>query len=82
MMRGGGMFSGLLDFKMRCSVMEHCIRFPLVGYALREPLVDFSTEHSFYTKERRLWLKNSQKLYRIESATLTLRTAIAGGSLE
>jgi hypothetical protein len=82
MMRRGGMFSGLLEFKMSCSVMEHYIRSPLVGYALRELLAYFSTEHSFYPKERRLWLKNSQKLYHIESATFTLRTAIAGGSLE
>jgi hypothetical protein len=46
------------------------MRAPLVGYALRRRTVDCSVNYTLDPKERHRWLKNSQKLYWVESATL------------
>ena len=55
------MQSGMLALEMRV---------PLVGYALRRWSVDCSTKRTLDPKEHRLWLKNSQTLYGLESAAL------------
>lgn len=58
------------DFKMTNGVLALDMRAPLVGYALRRWGVDCSTKHTLDPKEHHLWLKNSQTLYGVESASL------------
>ncbi len=56
-----GMTGGLLQLEMRA---------PLVGYALRRWAVDCSPDHRLDPKAHHLWLRNSQTLYGVESASL------------
>lgn len=57
-------------FRINNRVLALDMRAPLVGYALRQWSVDCSTKHILDPKEHHLWLKNSQTLYGVESATL------------
>ena len=61
------------DFRMNNGVLALDRRSPLVEYALRRWSVDCSSEHSPDPKEHRLWLKNLQTLYGVESAALAAR---------
>lgn len=61
------------DFRMNNGVLALDRRAPLVGYVLRRWSLDCSSEHSPDPKEHRLWLKNLQTLYGVESATLAPR---------
>ena len=56
----------------------------LIGYALRLWSVNCLTKHGLSPKEHRLWLKKSQILYGVESASLALgytRNLQIGGEL-
>ena len=59
-----------VDYGMTDGLLQLDMRAPLVGYALRRWAVDCSPDHRLDPKAHHLWLRNSQTLYGVESATL------------
>ena len=58
------------DYGMNDGLLQIDMRAPLVGYALRRWAVDCSPDHRLDPRAHHLWLRNSQTLYGVESATL------------
>lgn len=58
------------DFGMSGGVLHIKVRAAIVGYVLRQWIVDCSPKHSLKGKEYRLWLKNYLALYGVGNALL------------
>lgn len=58
------------DFGMSGGVLHIKVRAAIVGYVLRQWIVDCSSKHSLKGKEYRLWLKNHLALYGVANALL------------
>ena len=58
------------DYQMKDGMLVLDMRAPLVGYALRRWAVDCTSKHLLDPRSHHLYLKNSQTLYGVESASL------------
>lgn len=58
------------DYAMASGVLQLQIRAALAGYALNRWNVDCSNNHSLDSKQHQLWLRNTESLYGVDSASL------------
>ena len=58
------------DYQMKDGMLVLDMREPLVGYALRRWLVEFTADHALDQRSHYLYLNNPKKLYDVQSASL------------